>query len=120
MTTGNKKPLNTDDYISGFTPDIQEILEKIRLTIRTAAPQAQEVISYQMPAFKQGGILVYFAAWKKHIGFYPPLADDSPLKKEVAPYEGPKGNLIFPLNQPIPYDLIEKIMRHKVEQLKGN
>ena len=90
------------------------------LTIRTAAPQAQEVISYQMPAFKQGGILVYFAAWKKHIGFYPPLADDSPLKKEVAPYEGPKGNLIFPLNQPIPYDLIEKIMRHKVEQLKGN
>jgi uncharacterized protein YdhG (YjbR/CyaY superfamily) len=112
--------LNPDQPITGIAPEPHELPAKLRHPIRTAAPEAQEVIRDPMPAFKQGGIVGYFAARTKHIGFYPPLSADSPLKKEVEPYEGPKGNLIFPLNQPIPYDLIEKIVQHKVEQLKGN
>ena len=105
-----------DGYISQFPADVQAILEKVRATIRLAAPDANETISYQMPAFKQHGILVYFAAWTKQIGLYPPISGDKTLEKAVARYAGPKGNLQFPLNEPIPYELIERIVKLRVKQ----
>ena len=111
-----QKPKDIDGYISQFPADVQAILEKVRATIRHAAPEATETISYQMPAFKQHGMLVYFAAWKQHIGLYPPVSGDKALEKAVARYAGPKGNLQFPLQEPIPYDLIERIVRLRVEQ----
>lgn len=110
------KPHDIDGYIARFPADVQAILEKVRTTIRHAAPEAKEVISYQMPAFRQHGILVYFAAWKQHIGLYPPISGDKPLEKVLARYAGPKGNLQFPLDEPIPYDLIERIVKLRVRQ----
>ena len=95
---------------------MQAILEQVRETIRHAAPDAKEVISYQMPAFKQHGILVYFAAWQKHIGLYPPISGDKALEKAVARYAGPKGNLQFPLDEPMPLVLIERIVKLRVKQ----
>jgi uncharacterized protein YdhG (YjbR/CyaY superfamily) len=109
-------PKDIDSYISQFPSDVQEILERVRTTISQAAPEAKETISYQMPAFKAHGILVYFAAWKNHIGLYPPLYGDPALAKAVARYAGPKGNLQFPLDQPIPYDLIKRIVKLRVKQ----
>lgn len=111
-----KAPKNIDEYIAGFAEDVQAILQKIRLTIREAAPEAQETIKYQMPTFVFKGNLVYFAAWKAHIGFYPPVSGDEELQKAVALYEGPKGNLLFPLEEPIPYALIQRIVQHRVKQ----
>ena len=107
---------NIDDYISQFPDEVQVILEKLRATIRNAAPDAQEVISYQMPAFKQHGILLYFAAWKQHIGLYPPIHGDEALEKAIARYAGPKGNLQFPLDEPMPFKLIERIVKLRVKQ----
>jgi uncharacterized protein YdhG (YjbR/CyaY superfamily) len=95
---------------------VRTLLERIRLTIRNAAPGAQEIISYRMPAFTQSGVLVYFAAFKNHIGLYPPVSGDARLEKAISPYAGEKGNLRFPLNQPIPYDLIERIVKLRVKQ----
>ena len=109
-------PKNIDEYIASFSPEVQAILEKIRVTIRDAAPDAQETISYNMPAFRLNGVLVYFAAFKKHIGFYPPLRGDARLEKAISIYAGEKGNLQFPLDQPIPYGLIERIVKLKVKQ----
>lgn len=111
-----QKPKDIDGYISRFSADVQAILEKVRATIRRAAPEAKETISYTMPAFRQHGILVYFAAWQKHIGLYPPLSGDKALEKAVTRYAGPKGNLQFPLDEPIPYDLIERIVKLRVKQ----
>jgi uncharacterized protein YdhG (YjbR/CyaY superfamily) len=105
-----------DEYIARFPSEVQLILEKVRTTIRAVASEAKETISYQMPAFKQHGILVYFAAWKNHIGLYPPVTGDKALEKAIARYSGPKGNLQFPLDQPIPYDLIERIVKLRVKQ----
>lgn len=109
-------PKEIDEYIARFPADVRAILEKVRTTIRTTAPEAKETISYQMPAFKQHGILVYFAGWKKHIGLYPPVSGDKALEKAVARYSGPKGNLQFPLDRPIPYDLIERVVKLRVKQ----
>jgi uncharacterized protein YdhG (YjbR/CyaY superfamily) len=109
-------PKDIDECIARFPTDVRAILEKVRTTIRTAAPEAKETISFQMPAFRQHGILVYFAAWKKHIGLYPPVSGDKALEKAVARYAGPKGNLQFPLDEPIPYDLIERIIKFRVKQ----
>jgi uncharacterized protein YdhG (YjbR/CyaY superfamily) len=105
-----------DGYISQFPADVQAILEKVRTTIRQAAPAAQETISYGMPAFRQQGILVYFAAWKTHIGLYPPIFGDKTLEKAAARYAGPKGNLQFPLDEPIPYNLIARLVKLRVRQ----
>jgi uncharacterized protein YdhG (YjbR/CyaY superfamily) len=113
-------PKDIDDYISRFTPEVQAVLQKVRKTIAGAAPQAREVISYQMPAFRLSGVLVYFAAWKKHIGLYPPIAGDEELQQAVAPYAGEKGNLQFPLDQPIPYALIKRIVNLRVKQDLAN
>lgn len=109
-------PINIDDYILKFSPEVQEILSNIRTTIRSVAPDAEEVISYQMPAFRQHGILVYFAAWKEHIGLYPPISGDAEIEKAVALYAGPKGNLQFPLDKPIPLNLIRRIVKLRVKQ----
>ncbi len=117
MKTEQTAPKTIDEYIAGFPPDIQEILEKIRLTIREAAPGAEETIKYQMPTFTLNGNLVYFAAFKKHIGFYPPVAaGTAKFKKELAAYEGEKGSLIFPLDRPIPFDLISRIVKFRVKE----
>ena len=105
-----------DDYIAAFPGKVRAVLEKVRTTIRRAAPDAREVISYRMPAFRQNGILVFFAAWKEHLGMYPPMSGDPALEKAVARYAGPKGNLQFPLDEPMPYDLIERIVRLRVRQ----
>jgi uncharacterized protein YdhG (YjbR/CyaY superfamily) len=109
-------PASIDEYIASFPPDIQTILQRIRLTIRQAAPDAQECISYNMAAFTLQGTLVYFAAFKKHIGFYPPVRADAKLAKAISQYAGEKGNLRFPLDQPIPFDLITKIVKLRIKQ----
>jgi uncharacterized protein YdhG (YjbR/CyaY superfamily) len=112
----SQRPKDIDSYISQFPADVQAILRKVRATIRHAAPEAKETISYLMPAFKQHGILVYFAGWQKHIGLYPPISGDKALEKAIARYAGPKGNLQFPLDEPIPYDLIERIVKLRAKQ----
>src|SRR4051794_18830482 len=109
-------PNDTDAYISQFPADVQKVLKTVRETIRSAAPEAKEVISYKMPTFRQYGILVYFAAWKKHIGLSPPITGDAAIEKAVGKYAGPKGNLQFPLDEPIPYDLIRRIVKLRVKQ----
>jgi len=110
------KPETIDEYIAAFPRDVQAVLERIRTTIRGAAPGAQETISYRIPAFTLNGMLVYFAAFRNHIGFYPPVRGDAKLEKAVSRYAGEKGNLRFPLDEPIPHDLIERIVRHRLEQ----
>jgi uncharacterized protein YdhG (YjbR/CyaY superfamily) len=103
-----------DYYIATFAPDIQSILKNIRQIVRAAAPHAVETISYRMPTFKLNGVLVYFAAFKKHIGLYPPVRGDDSLMRAVKPYKGPKGNLQFPIDKPIPYALIRRIVKARV------
>jgi uncharacterized protein YdhG (YjbR/CyaY superfamily) len=110
------KAENIDGYISQFLADVQAVLQEVRETIRQAAPDATETISYMMPAFRQHGILVYFAAWKNHIGMYPPISGNKTLEKAIARYAGPKGNLQFPLDEPMPFDLIERIVKLRVKQ----
>jgi uncharacterized protein YdhG (YjbR/CyaY superfamily) len=114
MTSTN--PTSIDDYIASCSPEVQAILEKIRLTVKKAAPDARETISYKMPTFILSGVVVHFAAFKKHIGLFPPVRGDAGLEKAVAPYAGEKGNLRFPLDRPIPYGLIERIVKLKVRQ----
>jgi uncharacterized protein YdhG (YjbR/CyaY superfamily) len=114
--TDRSTPETIDDYIASFSPDVQAILEKIRTTIREAAPQAEERISYRMPAFFQDGILIYFAAFKNHIGIYPPIEGDDKLNKKLARYRGPKGNLQLPLDEPIPYELIKSLVKFRVKE----
>jgi uncharacterized protein YdhG (YjbR/CyaY superfamily) len=109
-------PMTVDEYIAAFSPNVQSILQRVRQVVCTAAPEAQEVISYRMPALKQGGILVYFAAFKNHIGLYPPVHGDSDIEKAIAPYAGEKGNLRFPFDKPIPYDLIARITALRLKQ----
>lgn len=109
------KPRTIDEYIAGFPPEVQPILQQVRATIRAAAPQASERISYQMPAYFQDGVLAYFGGFKKHIGFYPPVDGDAMLVRDAAPYAGEKGNLRFALDQPIPHDLIRRIVEARVQ-----
>jgi uncharacterized protein YdhG (YjbR/CyaY superfamily) len=116
MPTVHVTPKTIDEYIASCPPEVQAVLERIRSTIRGAAPDARETISYRIPAFTQNGALVYFAAFKQHIGFYPPVTGDARLEKAVSPYAGPKGNLKFPLDHPVPYDLIERIVKHRARQ----
>jgi uncharacterized protein YdhG (YjbR/CyaY superfamily) len=116
MQTDQPAPKTIDDYIAGFPPDIQEILEKIRTTIRQAAPDAEEAIKYQMPTFTLQGNLVHFAAFKQHIGFYPVPTGIEAFKEELSVYEGGKGSVRFPLDKPIPYNLIDQIVRFRVKE----
>lgn len=116
MAMSRTTPGSIDEYIAAFSPEVQAILERIRQTIRAAVPEAQETISYQMPTFKLGGVLVHFAAFKHHIGLYPPVSGDADLEKAVSPYAGEKGNLRFLLDQPIPFDLIERIVKLRAKR----
>jgi uncharacterized protein YdhG (YjbR/CyaY superfamily) len=116
-----KKPFKTiDEYVKAFPEDVQGILERIRQTIRKAAPEAVETISYQMPTFKLNGkYLVYFAAYEHHIGFYPlPLGNEA--LKELAPYQGAKGAVRFPIDEPIPYDLVKKLVMFRLKENQKN
>jgi len=116
METNKSTPKDIDQYIARFPADVQEILEKVRLTIREAAPEAKEKISYQMPTFTLEGNLVHFAGYKKHIGFYPTPSGIEKFKKEISVYKWAKGSVQFPLNQPIPYELISKIVTFRVKE----
>ena len=105
-----------DDYIAGFPEDIQILLEDLRNTIRKAAPDAEEVLSYAMPAYKYHGMLVYFAAYKNHIGFYATPTGHAAFKKELSVYKEGKGSVQFPLDQPLPLDLIARIVKFRVKE----
>ena len=109
-------PKTVDEYIASYPAEVQEILQKVRTTIQAAAPKAREVISYGIPAFTLEGALVYFGAFKNHIGFYPPVHGDASVEKAVAKYAGEKGNLRFPLDEPVPYALIARIVKLRVKQ----
>ncbi|MDH6371892.1 hypothetical protein CA600_03035 [Paenibacillus sp. VTT E-133280] len=105
-----------DDYISKFPLELQEILNTIRKVIKEAAPDAKEKISYQMPTFALHGNLVHFAAFKNHIGFYPTPNGIEAFREELSVYKGAKGSIQFPLNQPMPYELISKIVKFRVAE----
>ena len=110
---------SVDDYIAGFPESVREILEKLRQVIHEAAPDAQETVSYGMPAFKLKRILVYFAAWKDHIGLYGVSSAVNQFKNDLAPYKQSKGTIKFPLGQPIPYELIKKIVQYRANEESG-
>ncbi|MCC6244643.1 MAG: DUF1801 domain-containing protein [Gemmatimonadaceae bacterium] len=113
MKPSRSDSASVDAYIATFPADVQVVLRQIRKTIKAAAPDAEERISYQMPAYFQNGVLAYFGGFKKHIGLFPPVADAA-LAKEAAHYAGPKGNLQLPLSQPMPLDLIARIVRARL------
>jgi len=116
MTTSKKVFKTVDEYIASFPKNAQSILEELRQAIRESAPEAEEAISYQMPAFKLNGILVWFAAFKNHIGFYPKTSAIEAFKEELSDYEASKGTIRFPLDKPIPYDLVKKIVKYRVKE----
>jgi uncharacterized protein YdhG (YjbR/CyaY superfamily) len=111
-----KKPKDIDEYVSSFPIEIQEVLEQLRATIKKAAPQAEEVISYGMAAFKLNGMLVWFAAHSKHIGFYPRVSAMEAFKKELSLYRRSKGSVQFPLGKPLPLSLIRRIVKFRVKE----
>jgi uncharacterized protein YdhG (YjbR/CyaY superfamily) len=110
------KSADVDAYIAGFPKPAQTLLRKVRRTIRAAAPRAEEVISYRIPAYKLHGMIVYFAGFKSHIGLFPPVRGSAALEKAVARYAGPKGNLRFPYKEGLPLALISRIVKLKVKQ----
>jgi uncharacterized protein YdhG (YjbR/CyaY superfamily) len=116
MEKNTEQPKDIDAYIAGFPPEVQAILQEVRMTIRKAAPQAKETINYQIPTFTLEGNLVHFAGFKKHIGFYPAPSGIEKFKDELAGYESAKGSVQFPLDQPIPYDLISRIVAFRVAE----
>jgi uncharacterized protein YdhG (YjbR/CyaY superfamily) len=116
MRKSRPEPKDIDEYIAGFPEDVQKILEKIRTTIRKAAPDAEETIKYQMPTFTLNGNLVHFGAYKKHIGFYPAPRGVEKFKQALSAYEGAKSTVRFPLDKPIPFGLISKIVKFRVKK----
>ena len=116
MRTVPKAYKDIDEYIACFPEAVREILGKIRMTIRKAAPGAEEAINYQIPAFKLHGNLVFFAAYKEHIGLYPAPRRSEQFRKELSRYEGGKGTVRFPLDKPIPFDLIRRIVKVLVNE----
>ena len=116
MATSKTGFTDIDAYISTFPPDVQKVLQQVRLTIRKSAPEAEEAISYQMPTFKLNGNLVHFAAWKNHIGFYPTPSGTKEFQKELSRFNGAKGSVQFPLDQPMPLDLISRIVKFRMKE----
>jgi uncharacterized protein YdhG (YjbR/CyaY superfamily) len=117
VAAARAKPESIDQYIAVCSPEVRAILKKLRSTVKRAAPpETEETISYRMPAFLLHGVLVYFAAFKNHIGMFPPIRGDAKLEAAVAKYAGPKGNLKFPLDEPIPYSLVARIVKFRVKQ----
>jgi uncharacterized protein YdhG (YjbR/CyaY superfamily) len=115
-TKRNSKFSTIDEYISMYPENIQKILEKVRRTIKDTAPGAEEAISYQMPAFKLNRVLVWFAAFKDHIAFFATMSPMEVFQKELAPYKSGKATIRFPLDKPIPYDLVRKIVKFRVKE----
>ncbi|MFT8315483.1 MAG: DUF1801 domain-containing protein [Clostridium sp.] len=114
---GNKITYKSiDEYISNFPPEVQEILKNLRKVIKESAPDAEEKISYQMPAFALHGNLVYFAAYRNHIGFYPTSSGIDAFKHELLEYKTSKGAVQFPIKKPLPYELISKIVKFRVAE----
>jgi uncharacterized protein YdhG (YjbR/CyaY superfamily) len=107
-----------DEYIAGFPEDVQEILQKIRSTVKSAAPDAEEAVKYGIPTFVLNGNLVHFGGFQKHIGFYPTPSGIEEFKDELAVYESAKGSVQFPLDKPMPYDLISKIVRFRAKEVR--
>jgi uncharacterized protein YdhG (YjbR/CyaY superfamily) len=116
MATNKKVFTTIDEYIATFPKNIQIILRELRQAIKEAAPEAEEALSYQMPAFKSNGILVWFAAFKNHIGFYPKTTTIEVFKEELAGHEVSKGTIRFPINEPVPLDLVKKIVKYRVKE----
>jgi uncharacterized protein YdhG (YjbR/CyaY superfamily) len=116
MAMSPRVPESIDEYMAAAAPVARPLLKEIRRIVHAAAPEAEEIISYRMPAFRQHGILIYFAAFKHHIGVFPPVSGDAKLEQALAPYAGPKGNLRFPIDRPIPYALIRRIVKLKLKQ----
>lgn len=116
MNNEQTAPKTIDEYIAGFPEDVQVILQKIRQTIRETVPNAEEAISYQMPTFKLKGNLVHFAAFKNHVGFYPVPSGIEQFQEELAVFKQGKGSVQFPLDKPIPFDLIRRIVLFRVEE----
>ena len=113
----NKKiPKNIDDYVERFPKEVQQLLKKMRLTIRKAAPKAKEKISYGIPTFTLDGYRVYFAAYKSHIGFYPGAAAITEFKKELSAYQGAEGSVQFPLDEPLPLALVSRMVKFRMKQ----
>ncbi len=110
------QPKTIDGYIAQFSDDVQKLLTQVRLIIKAAAPEAEEKISYQMPTFFLNGNLVHFAAWQNHIGFYPGASGITEFQQELANYKNAKGSAQFPFDQPIPFDLIAKIVKFRVAE----
>lgn len=106
---------SVDEYITTADPKAKKALKDIRKTIKAAAPKAEEVISYQMPAYKYNGMLVFFAAWQNHIGFYPAGKLDA-FEKELTKYERSKGTIKFPLDKPMPLTLIKKMVKYRIKE----
>ncbi|MFS0871008.1 iron chaperone [Paenibacillus xylanilyticus] len=116
MAEGNHYSVLVDEYISGFTPDVQVRLQALRQIIHESAPNAEEKISYQMPTYALHGNLVHFAAYKNHIGFYPAPSGIEAFRKELSVYKGAKGSVQFPLGQPLPEELIRRIVAFRVKE----
>ena len=115
--TGDERVYRTiDEYIANFPEDVQVVLEELRETVRKAAPDVHETIKYQIPTFVQEGILVHFAGYKNHIGFYPTPSGIERFKQELSAYEGGKGSVKFPLDKPVPYGLISQIVKFRVQE----
>ncbi len=120
MKSTTDRAQTVDEYIAGFPENVQALLEQVRQTIRAAAPDAVEAISYRIPTFKQDGrYLIYFAGYKTHIGLYPVAVDDTKLGVQLAPYATGKATLKFPLDQPIPFGLITKVVKAKLQQQRA-
>jgi uncharacterized protein YdhG (YjbR/CyaY superfamily) len=107
---------SVDEYLELYPPIVRKSLQKLRQTIKAAAPEAEEMISYQMPAYKYKGVLVYFAAYKNHIGLYPTAAGIKAFQKELSVYEGSKGTVRFPIDKPLPLGLVSKIVKFRVKE----
>lgn len=116
MENSKVKFLTVDEYILQFPVEVQDVLQKLRAVIKAAAPEAEETISYQMPAFSLNGVLVYFAAWRDHIGFYPTSSGMNAFKEELSQYKGTKSSIHFPLTKPLPYELISQIVKFRVAE----
>jgi uncharacterized protein YdhG (YjbR/CyaY superfamily) len=121
MTSVRTKFSNIDDYVSSFPEETQKLLEQVRQIVRKAAPDAKETINYGIPTFTLNGNLVHFAAFKNHIGFYPTPSGIETFKKELSAYDSAKGSVKFPVNMPLPLELITRIVKFRVKesQIKG-
>lgn len=119
MVTSRRTPKDIDDYIGRFPQEVQQLLRKMRQTIQKAAPEAEETISYGIPAFKLNGLLVWFAAFKNHIGFYPHASGIAAFKRELSAYKSAKGSVQFPFDAPLPLALVGRIVRFRVKEGKA-